>query len=156
MKPYILDASALVKAYHEEPGHDFVRGLIDSHQHCSVLSVSLAEVFYVLAKLCYDRKEILPDELAQYNAEIARDIADERVKVRGTGGDLALEILRLEIARKAWCLPNMKRDDRPNAVDCLVAAFASESEQTGAAVVSADGNLNTLLRDMGLSVEEPC
>jgi predicted nucleic acid-binding protein len=153
---FILDASALVKAYHRERGHHYVRGLVDSPDSlCLVLSISLAETLYVFARLLHDKKRISPEELRQYNGQLLQDVARGRIQVEDVDGELALKTDSFGVIDKAWRLLGVPAGKRPYTLDCLVAAFGCEVRHTGASVVCADDPLNQLLHSLGLPAINP-
>jgi len=118
--PYVLDTSALLAHYRQEPGHDLVERLLEEHPHeVYVSSITWLE-FHVRLK------ELIPNQNAR--AEVLA-IYDELLAE-------ALPVSR-ETARAAFDLREQLPRRIPNA-DALIAATA---KLKGATLVHRDPHL---------------
>ena len=81
LRPYWLDASALVKLVHSEPGSDRVQGIVGSSSWFETTWLCVAEAHGVLKRLLL--KKQITDDLYHQKLYILRSwIQDGRIRVR--------------------------------------------------------------------------
>lgn len=118
--PYVLDTSALLAHYREEPGHDLVERLLDEHPDDVYVSTITWLEFHLRLK------ELIPNQNAR---EEVLAIYDELLAD-------ALSVTR-EVARAAFDLRQQLPKRIPNG-DALIAATA---KLKGATLVHSDPHL---------------
>ena len=130
MKRYVLDASALMAFFEQEPGADRVEGLLreaaGTERRLLMSVVNWGEVYYVVWR--------------KYGEAAARQKLEEMARLPLEVVDVDLEITKLAASLKA-------QHKLPYA-DCFAAALA---QQQKAGLVTADRDFAQLEKDLGLT-----